>query len=156
MDANLSNPDDLNELERRLSAWSPNPRGLHPDAMLFAAGRASVRRGKVWLAWPIASGCLAVITAALGAWLAIERTERLALVHEIHARPAELAPDPGDTPTTEPLAATSYLVLRREWEQHPGSEVRTTTTPADAPIESAPVEPQIFRAWPADRLFESL
>src|SRR5713226_4058012 len=120
MDANFSNPDDLNEMEQRLAAWSPAKDGLDPDAMLFAAGRASARHSKTWLAWPIASGCLTIVAAALGAWLAVERSERLAILQEIHAQLAELAPVPGDTPAPESLAATSYLVLRREWEQQPG------------------------------------
>ncbi len=61
MDANISNSDDLKELEQRLATWSPAKDGLDPDAMLFAAGRASARHGKTWLAWPIASGCSPVI-----------------------------------------------------------------------------------------------
>jgi len=41
MDANQSNPDSMNDLEQRLAAWSPAREGLDPDAMLYAAGRAS-------------------------------------------------------------------------------------------------------------------
>jgi len=59
MDTNHPCPDgELNDLERRLSAWRPAAEGLDPDAVLFAAGRASVRPGPARFAWPALAACL--------------------------------------------------------------------------------------------------
>ena len=38
MDTHSRRPDEMNELERRLSTWQPTVAGLDPDALLFAAG----------------------------------------------------------------------------------------------------------------------
>lgn len=151
MDADLSHSDDLNEMERRLAGWSPTQEGLDPDAMLFAAGRASVRGGKSWIAWPIVSGTLALVTAALGTWLAAERSERLALLREIQQRYAEIAPiSPPvkmQTSTPEKPAPGGYLVLRREWEQQPGDWLIKPSAQGEMPNRSALPESEILRAW---------
>src|SRR5260370_11387639 len=110
--------DDLNELERRLSAWQPSTTGLAPDAMLFAAGRATARAGKAWLAWPVLSGGLALAAGVLGVWLAAERSERRALLRALQQRTPKAAPAytpvPQETPATQAPAADSYLGLRRQ------------------------------------------
>jgi hypothetical protein len=160
MDANESKSDDLNDLEQRLSAWRPSPQGLHPDAMLFAAGRASVRRGNVWLVWPVISACLAILAVALGARLTAERSERLALLREIRdqtAKPASATtPNLDDSPMTNPTASNSYLVLRRMWERSPAEGVTEPITPS-APTKHPPSdEPPILRAWPLAGPLDSL
>jgi len=149
--------DDLNDLERRLAGWRPSTVGLAPDAMLFAAGRASAQRGKARLAWPILSGCLALAAGVLGVWLASERSERRALVRaleEQHPRPAPAnVPAPNETRPTEPPAPESYLSLRRAWEQHPSDWANRPVPPVRAPKRPASPERPIPRAWqPADRL----
>jgi hypothetical protein len=148
MDTNASRPDDLNPLEKRLAAWQPSTAGLAADAMLFAAGRASGR--KTWLAWPVVTACLALAAVALGAWLAAERSERLALLRELQQRPPEPAlvstPDPALTPAPEAPAPDGYLALRREWEQHSGNDA-TAPAPGLAPRGPAYPEVPILRAW---------
>src|SRR6516165_10417434 len=92
MDANIPNTDDLKDLENRLGTWSPTREGLDPDAMLFAAGRASVHHGKSWIVWPIASGTLALAVVTLGIWVTAERSERVALQRELQLKYAETNP----------------------------------------------------------------
>ena len=78
-------PNDASELERRLIAWMPATAGLDADAMLFAAGRATARRG------PWGTLCVAGLVVVLGAWLAVERTERLRLERLPRPAPATTA-----------------------------------------------------------------
>src|SRR5262249_56763625 len=96
MDTKHPCPDgDLNDLERRLSGWRPAPEGLDPDAVLFAAGRASAQPNR--FAWPALAACFAVLAAALGGWAASERSERLALARLLQQRsPASVTPSPSD------------------------------------------------------------
>jgi hypothetical protein len=149
MDANLSNSDNLNELERRLSDWKPTPDGLNVDAMLFAAGQASARAGKAWLTWPIVSGGLAVVAVFLGVRLGAERAERLALVQELHLRLADIPSILPVVPTALPETpgANAYLVLRREWEQRPGDRQLESPIQGEASNDSTLPEANILRAW---------
>jgi hypothetical protein len=149
MDANLSNADNLNELERRLSDWKPTPDGLNVDAMLFAAGRASAGNVKARLTWPLVSGGLALLTVFLGVRLAAERSERLALLQELHLRFADTSPV---SPTTSPAPKSetppnAYLVLRREWEQRPGDRQVEFPDQGEASNDSTLPEANILRAW---------
>jgi hypothetical protein len=143
--------DDLNEVERRLSAWQPSTAGLASDAMLFAAGQASAKRGRAWLAWPIISMSLTLVTVALGVALAAERTERLALVRELGQRPdgspAALGPVVFETTATEAPAPDGYFALRRQWEQAPRDQ--EIGLPAPDRSSKTPVTPEqpILKAW---------
>jgi len=143
--------DGLNELERRLTTWQPSTAGLASDAMLFAAGRASVRGGKACVAWPIVSGCLALAAVVLGVLLAGERTERLALVRELHQQPHDSASDSipvlVETPATEALAPDGYLALRRQWEEGPRDWAIDPPGTNRAPKRPASPELPIPRAW---------
>jgi hypothetical protein len=155
MDTNSVPPDDVNELERRLSAWQPSDAGLAPAAMLFAAGRASVRASKGWLAWPILSGCLASAVVALGVSLQAQRSEVLALREQLERRPAEFAPAADETPATEPPAPGAYLALRRQWEEQSG-DAMFRSVPDQTPKGPVLPEPPIYRAWQPDGPPESL
>jgi hypothetical protein len=149
MDANLSNSDNLNELERRLADWKPAPDGLNVDAMLFAAGRASAGNGKARLAWPLVSGGLALLTVFLGVRLAAERAERLTLLQELHVRLADTSPvSPATSPTPKSeTPPNAYLVLRREWEQRPGDRQVEFPVQDEASNDSTLPEANILRAW---------
>ena len=68
-------PEELNALESRLTAWRPASDGLDADRLLFAAGRASVR-GR--LAWPAAVVSLVLVSLCLGQRLISERADHLA------------------------------------------------------------------------------
>ena len=150
MDSHSSNSDDLRKLEGRLADWQPNREGLDLEAMLFAAGRASARHGKAWLAWPMACTCLALVTVVLGARLAAERSERLALIQELTHRSTELAPTSSpigsDKSIGEPLTPNSYLVLRQEWDRHFGALAPRPTGAGEGP-KRRNAEPAILRAW---------
>jgi hypothetical protein len=124
MDTHSDHPDDLSELERRLSAWKPADDGLDADALLFDAGRASMRPTAVRFVWPALTGLLTALTVVLGLWLAVERSERLALARRL----AELPPAPTvntPLPPTAPQESAgpeepspdSYLAGRRALEQ---------------------------------------
>ncbi len=83
MHTHENHSDDMNDLERRLSAWAPASAGLDADAMLFAAGLAAGRPGPARFVWPALSGLLSVLVVALGAWLTVERSERLHLARQL-------------------------------------------------------------------------
>jgi len=149
MDTHPPRPGDLNDLERRLAAWRPSAAGLDADAMLFAAGRASARRGR--LVWPAVSACAALLAAALGVWLAAERAERLALAQQIrHQAPAPAppsAPAAGEPQTAEAPAPDSYLAISRALEQDPDAWATKTPAKAGPPPGPPPPVPHILRAW---------
>jgi hypothetical protein len=150
MDANLSNPDDLSELEQRLANWMPAPEGLNTDAMLFAAGQASARIGKTRLVWPIVSGGLAVLVVFLGIRLWAERAERLALLQELDLRLANIPTAPDDSPPAplqETRAPNAYMVLRRQWEQRPDEWPLNSSVQGEEPNGPTIPEVNILRAW---------
>jgi len=124
MDTNSHRPDDLKDLEQRLSSWQPAADGLDSDAMLFAAGRASARPGPARLAWPTLTGLLSVLCVVLGLWLTAERSERQALARQLREHqsvpvnepPAAPAADVVPTESDEP-APDSYFVSHRALEK---------------------------------------
>ena len=71
-------PENLSELERRLAACTPAMDGLNPDAMLFAAGRASARRGRARIVWPVAFTALSLLTIAVTSLWMNEHQDRIA------------------------------------------------------------------------------
>jgi len=150
MDTHSSHPDDLKKSEARLADWKPAVDGLDPEAMLFAAGRASARAGKSRFVWPIACGCLALTVAALGARLTAERSERLALLREIQQKSSEASlasPSVLDEQPPVSLGPDSYLVLRREWERQSGEWTAQPVDPIEAPNRPGTTEPPVLRAW---------
>jgi hypothetical protein len=152
MDANSPRPDNLNELERRLAAWRPSTKGLSPEAMLFAAGRASAGGGKLWLAWPALCACLAMVSLGLGARLATERSERLALSQQLQERPTESALASTRLPDEKsvPLAPDSYLALRRQWEEH-ASDLAFGPSRVEGPSNRpGSIPTPVLRPWPLE------
>ena len=67
------NSDELNELARRLASYSPATAGLDADAMLFAAGQATVHRGSAQIAWWGLTVCLTALVALLGGFWFVQR-----------------------------------------------------------------------------------
>jgi hypothetical protein len=119
-----TNPDDLSELERRLSAWEPAGDGLSSDAMLFAAGRAAARSGPARFVWPALAGFMTVLAVVLGAWLRTERSERLLLVQALNQQsPAPAPPSPAPVvapsgpPTADEPGQYSFLSAHRALHQ---------------------------------------
>lgn len=153
MDAHTPDFNNLTDLERRLTGWRPDAAGLTPDAMLFAAGRASARPGPGRFVWPAIAACMTLIAVSLGGWLRVERTERLALA-QVLRNPGTSVGGPAATPIApEPLASPekplpdSYLAVTRLIRQDPDAwlaQERTAAGPAGRP----PANPSVLRAWP--------
>ncbi len=152
MDKHTHGPEDLNKLERRLSAWQPSNDALNADAVLFAAGRASLQPGPSRFVWPALSALLTALAVVLGLWLVNERNERLALARRLHERPTAPAINP--SPGTVPNAASeespcpdepppdSYLASRRALEKGLDawpSRVVVRTGPSDPPLMNPPI-----------------
>jgi hypothetical protein len=157
MDTHPDRPDDLNELERRLSAWEPAPEGLDADAMLFAAGRASARRRL----WPALTALTAAVAVALGAWGSAERAGRLALARQLGERPAAapgadpLAPlaAPAEPPTAEEPGPYSLQAAYRALERGLDAWGPRTFVRADLPGPPEP-SPPVLHAGQRDALLE--
>jgi hypothetical protein len=153
------NQDDLSDVERRLADWRPASAGLDADAMLFAAGQATARRGRGRLLWPALCVLLAGQAAVLGAWGLSERTERLALASRLH----EAAPEPNAPPATAVAvlpkssyapSPDDYFHLRLRTEQDLDRWLTSqahTDPPAPGPLPPAPAIP---KAGQRDGLFD--
>jgi hypothetical protein len=140
-----THPDNLSELERRLAACGPATAGLDADAMLFAAGRASVRPGRMRFIWPSVSAGLAVLAAALGVWLAAERSERLLLAEHLR-RPAPAPSLPSAPPqphTADEPAPNSLLSAHRALEK--GLDAWPPLATPDLPPGPPPADPPVLR-----------
>jgi hypothetical protein len=148
MDANARNPDDLNDLERRLAGWRTDAAGLDPDAMLFAAGRASVRPSPTRFVWPAIAACMTVVAVGLGGWAAKERTGRLELAR-LMQQPAPIMPTPTSVqePSLEPPPAGSYFAMSRLVRQDPDAFLARASTETGQPVKS-PASESSLRAWP--------
>jgi hypothetical protein len=158
MDPHSPNPDDLSEIERRLSVWRPSAEGLNRDAMLYAAGLAAGKAGRGRLLWPTLCSLLAVFAAALGAWGLNERAECRFLVSRLHERTPSSAASPTNALVAAPHSAfvaspDSYLNLRRQLEQDPGRWLASRDSTGPAAIGPAPPEPAILRASQFEALF---
>ncbi len=147
MDTHPRRPDDLSEVERRLAAWEPAADGLDADALLFAAGRASVRPGPARFLWPALTAGMAALAVVLGVWLAAERTERLDLARQLRQPAPAPAPSPAVSPPEPPSAEeerppNSLFAARRAlelgldaWPPQAVSRARTPgPTPPDPPV----------------------
>jgi hypothetical protein len=157
MDTQPDRPDDLTDLERRLAACAPSAEGLDADAMLFAAGRASARRGR--LVWPALTAGLAVLSVALGAWLVAERAARLELARQLQqpapapAPPtaAPVAPAAPEPPTANEPPQSSVLAFRQALEK--GLDAWPSAPPSDADPPGPPrPDPPVLRVGRPDSL----
>ncbi len=163
MDTNPQRPDDLSEWERRLSAWEPAAEGLHPDAMLFAAGRAAARSGSARFVWPALACFLSVLAAVLGVWLAAERTERRLLAQRLRHQPTAPSPSPSlpvpalivpeEPPIAEEAAPDSFLAARRALEHGLDDWPARAVVRADPP-DPTPPNPSVLRVGQHDALLD--
>lgn len=133
MDAHSNSSEDLNALERRLSAWQPSREGLDADAVLFAAGRASVRPSPTRFAWPALTVLMTALSVVLGLSLADERNERLALAYRLRVHPLA----PAVNPAPQPAANIA-----------PEEPLHTDELPSDSYLASRPALEQGLDAWP--------
>ena len=163
MDTHSHRPEDLNDLERRLSSWQLSSEGLDADAVLFAAGRASVRPGPARFAWPVLTGLMTALAVVLGLWLAAERSERLALAQRLRERPPAPAVNPSSLPAanTAPVESPglddvppdSYLASRRALEK--GLDAwPSRVVVRGGPTDPAVQEPPILRLGQRDALLD--
>lgn len=122
--------EDVSDLERCLARCRPTAAGLDTDAMLFAAGAACARRGRNRWLWPGATACLAALSAVLGTWLAVERSERLELARQLEELPVCQEPAPAPTPAAAPSV-----------------EMKPSNQPQPQPNSLPPgLQPQIFKS----------
>jgi hypothetical protein len=149
-------PDDLNDLERRLTALSPAGDGLDADSMLFAAGRSSVQSEGHGLRWPAVAGLLALLACGLGAWGINERGDRLHLARQwdqAMRQPLNGALAPQRDPVPESAsadwpAADSMLASHRILEHGLDGLIVPRTGPS--PQVPPPSDPPVLRARPTD------
>lgn len=109
----MSEPN-LNELERRLAGWRPATEGLDADAMLFAAGRASVQRGAMRFAWPVVAACLGLALSVSTIRNATERRDFEKIVARLTRESSPVLPAPRNV-----SSSPSYLIARRAMERDP-------------------------------------
>lgn len=125
MDANSHHTDDLSGLERRLASWAPAVEGLNVDAMLFAAGRASVCSSPTRFVWPALACGMAALATVLAVCLRLEHAQRLELAQQFQQlAPAPLAepsfapsPPPTESTADEEPPLSSLLVAHRVLER---------------------------------------
>lgn len=162
MDPHSHHPEDLNELEQCLSAWQPDRRGLDADAVLFAAGRASVRSGPARFAWPAVTALLTALAVVLGLSLMTERRERQALATRLQERPPapvvppsapSAVPVPEESPATSEPPPDSLLTSRRALDQGLDAWPSQAVAHGGPPVHSAP-NPPILSLGQRDALLE--
>lgn len=128
-------------LIRQLSRFTPDGAGLDRDALLFAAGKASARPNRRWMA--VAGALAASQLAVLGLFLLPQRHEPLPVMvstQMVASLPAseEAAPDP-----------SSYLYLRARLLSDDGSlpplEAVEAGSPDDPPLRAfGPLSSELF------------
>jgi hypothetical protein len=152
MHANSFRPDDLNDLERRLSTWQPDEQGLHADAMLFAAGQSSATSLRSRLFWPTLTGVLALTLAGLASWLVVERSERMALTELLRQQTLPIPPEvedplPSDTPSQD-----TYLPLRNRALDSEADPWRDSNPAPSPPLGADTTETSSALIWLRDHL----
>jgi hypothetical protein len=147
MATHSDHPEDMNELERRLSAWQPSGDGLDADAVLFAAGRASVKPSPARFGWQALTTLLTGLAVVLSLWLVAERNERQVLARRLGEYP--LAPivnpspppaahaAPVESPDPDEPAPDSYLASRRALEKG------LDAWPSRVVLRSGPTDPSL-------------
>jgi hypothetical protein len=135
-------PDELNEIERRLTLLRPASGGLDRDRMLFEAGRASARAENRERVWAGAVAASIVVALVLGVGLVRERTLRLGLERALATRTPEARPS-SPIPIRE-LAPDSYLTLTRRALAGLDDSPRSARRPPEAAPDPTPPP---LRAW---------
>jgi hypothetical protein len=146
--------DSLTDVERRLAGWQPATGRLDADAMLFAAGRSSARRGRTWLVWPACCLLLALQTAGIAWWGLSERAERVALAQLLReqAVPTNQAPPPDVMADSRyQPSPDDYFHLRQMIEQDPQRLLVSWQSDVPPPI-APPPEPAILTPHARDQL----
>jgi hypothetical protein len=138
--------DDMNKLERRLASWQPASVGLDADAVLFAAGRAAGRRGRLY--WAASCAVLTMLAVGLGLWGISERAERQVLASRL-APVLDTASSSDGTTLPEPSYSPSpngYLNVRRQAEEDPGRWLASSQFEEPSPPGPPPPESAILRS----------
>jgi hypothetical protein len=104
---------ELTGLEAVLLTLKPAAAGIERDRLMFEAGRRSARRGRLW---PCAAVALALVSAALGAALAMRPAPpavvRVVFVERPAAPPS--VPAPGPVERSPAPAAADYFRLQEQ------------------------------------------
>jgi hypothetical protein len=142
------NFNEMSDIERRLAACAPAADGLNTDAMLFAAGRASVRAGPATVLWPLALVSVSALTVVLAFLWMSERQERMALASRLRALPppsmplppVQTAPSSGEYDRTPGNLLEVHRALEQERDPLPPEPVINVGTSGPSPA------PDILRA----------
>jgi hypothetical protein len=119
----------------RLSGFTPDAGGLDRDALLFAAGRASVHRNPVGFA--LAGGL--ALTQVLTLTLLWPRTAPT-VVHVPPPRPA-MAPRTVDPPDSPGLWSVRHSLLDAEPEKRPAPDIVGTFIESESPLRAFAAPP---------------
>jgi hypothetical protein len=136
---------DLSAVERTLAGLAPTTGAFNRDALMFAAGRTSARRG--W-GWPCATAVSTVAAAASVAALLLLRPAPIEVVHyvPIPASPQETAPRSPEeppvsadaSPSPRPDASgTAYLTLHQRLDRWSDGLPSSTTAANERPRVTA-------------------
>jgi hypothetical protein len=120
----------------RLSRFSPDAPGLDRDALLFAAGRASVRPKRIWpMLAAILAGCQLLTMAVL--W---PRAAAPIVSVELTAGESEREIRPADTLTSGEwtVYALNQRILYLELEDRQPSAAAGSMAPAEPPLHAWP------------------
>jgi hypothetical protein len=101
-------PADLTPFSQALARVAPHPGQLDRDALLFAAGRAAGRRGRLW---PALSAALALTCAGLGAVVLFRPPQTVEVVRVVYLP----APQPAPAPAEQPSPLPETPALSSEW-----------------------------------------
>lgn len=158
MEQHSANSDDLSRLERCLSAWQPAEAGLNADAVLFAAGRASVRPSPTRFVWPTLTAIAAVLAIVLGVRLVHEQSERLALAQQIQRVTAKASISPSLDTDTEPrpqgeMSPDSLFVSHRLLENGLDAWPPQVVARAESPLPAVQ-DPPVLRVGRLDVLLD--
>jgi hypothetical protein len=131
--------ENLSELEDRLRNWLPTSDGCDADALLYAAGQASVRRPLRPLAWVSLACTMTVLCVALASWLWLERAERQALGRQLaeKSQPVPSEPTyPDSRPTPDERAGNTLIAGDRVLG--PGLQPPAAVKPEPMPSHASP------------------
>jgi hypothetical protein len=143
---------NLSAVERVLAGLTPSAGTFDRDALMFAAGRRSVRRGWAWPATAAGATAAAAVLAAVLLFGPGPKPEERVVVVEVERQPAPAPDRPNDpavpveqapaAPPASPVRPdTDYLTLRQQVERWGDAGLPSAPPAADeAPARANPFD----------------